>query len=151
MSRRQPRTTKAWNKQTIGFPNPDSSSTKNRMNSTGTNFGTIMNYKRELGINDGATGFRKWTGMPKVERNKTLGQQRISDAAPHSKVIQEHRRPPVAALSVPMTADSVHTYNTRSFIESSVEAMRERNIPQSAWNKIRLAEMSNVERLKYPS
>ena len=72
MSRSQGRTTKAWNKQTVGFPNPDSASVTNRLNSR-ENFGTILNYKREQGINDGVTGFRKWTGMPKNERLNKLG------------------------------------------------------------------------------
>ena len=65
MSRRQSRTTKAWNKQTIAFPVADSGTVKDRKLSVGNKVGTILNYKRELGINDRATTrFREWTGLP---------------------------------------------------------------------------------------
>ena len=41
------------------------------MSNTGRNFGKILNFKREEGINDAAKGgLRKWTGLPSTERPK---------------------------------------------------------------------------------
>ena len=49
---------------TGGLQKPQTSGTTHRMNNTGENFGTILNFKREVGINDGAREIRKWTGVP---------------------------------------------------------------------------------------
>ncbi len=121
MSRRQPRTTKAWDAKNIVLPQPSVSSRgSNRMASTGANFGAILNYKREQGINDKAKGaFREWTGVPKTERTKIV-QQKIPGATPHGQFIQEHRRPTVEP-TMPMTADSIFTRNTIDHIASSME------------------------------
>ena len=62
------------------------------MNNTAVNFGTILNFKREVGINEGARDIRKWTGVPKVERRRELSNPRPSVGSPHSRFIQEHKR-----------------------------------------------------------
>ena len=86
MSRRQNRNTRAYNTGSLPKP-PETSSTNKTMNSTGVNFGTILNFKREAGLNEGAKDIRKWTGIPQVERKKQFSNPRPSGDNPHSKFI----------------------------------------------------------------
>ena len=90
MSRRQNRNSRPY--ATGSLPKPETTSTNQRMNNTGANFGTILNFKREVGINEGARDIRKWTGVPQVERKKQFSNPRPSEGSPHSKFIQEHKR-----------------------------------------------------------
>ena len=72
------------------------------MNNTGFNFGTILNFKREAGLNEDAKDIRKWTGIPQVERKKQLSIPRPSGDNPHSKFIQEHKRASVQPSFQPL-------------------------------------------------
>merc|ERR1712127_460569 len=98
MSRRQnSRTSKVFNTtQVAGFPDAKRSSAHNRMASTGANWGAIQNFKRIDGVNDEVkAGFRKWTGMPQLERPKPVKADRLPNANDHQQYIKSHRRPQV--------------------------------------------------------
>lgn len=134
--------------QVAGFPDAKRSSAHNRMASTGANWGAIQNFKRIDGVNDEVkAGFRKWTGMPQLERPKPVKADRLPNANDHQQYIKSHRRPQVdSELAV-----SEYRINSAGYVESQMQKQRARQIPESAWNKVRLAELKAVERLKYPN
>ena len=85
--------------------------------------------------------------MPSVERPKKKTTERLPNANDHQQYIKSHRRPQVES-ELAMTEYSI---NTPDYVESVMQKQRNRQIPESAWNKIRLAELKTVERLKYPN
>jgi len=85
--------------------------------------------------------------MPQLERPKPKQTDRLPNANDHQQYIKSHRRPQVESeLTV-----AEYRLNSAGYVESQMQKQRNRQIPDSAWNKVRLAELKAVERLKYPN
>ena len=112
------------------------------------NLGTILNFTKTSGINDKVdrSNFREWTGIPETTRNN----KRLTGNKFTGKIVADHRNKMNGYLD-PIDHKKYTTVENRENSKlsnfSQTPNLESKNIPMSARNKIRLAELRTVERL----
>ena len=105
-----------------------------------------MNFKKAEGINDMSLKetFKKWPGIPKDMR----GGRAPGTAANTARLIADHRKKNLFSVALEKQAELEKS--TIGFAESIHEnSFRQRNISQTAWNKIRQFEQRKKDRLNF--